>query len=187
MALFLTRLAGLVGIDDGSDDPDDPEFTDTGDLSDRVAGWLSGSWLIWGSPRALRTPRIRLRDDVTRGQMALFIARTDESLMVPMADGAIGLSTTTQYGYTPSDVVDNDKDVDVIGSSFTRSGYVPPRTSTTRSPSLYELGVAAGISDYVVTGPGADITRASMAGFMAAVLDHSNARPAGLSIQATPS
>ena len=33
MALFLTRLAGLVGIE-LADDPDDPEFTDTGDLSE---------------------------------------------------------------------------------------------------------------------------------------------------------
>ena len=33
MALFLMRLAALVGID-VNDDPDDPGFTDTGDLSE---------------------------------------------------------------------------------------------------------------------------------------------------------
>ena len=115
--------------------------------------------------------------------MALFISRLMNH-MTPMADGAIGLSTTTQYGYTPSDVADNDKDVD-IGSSFTDLGTAT-KDEYDAITQLYELGVAAGISA-TSYGPGADITRASMAGFMAAVLDHSNARPAGLSIQATPS
>jgi hypothetical protein len=45
------------------------------------------------------------------------------------------------------------------------------------------LGVASGISD-TAYGPSALITRAAMAEFMAGVLDHSNARPAGVSIQA---
>ena len=48
---------------------------------------------------------------------------------------------------------------------------------------LYELGVASGISD-TAFAPSALMTRAAMAGFMAAVLDHSNARPAGVSIMA---
>ena len=48
---------------------------------------------------------------------------------------------------------------------------------------LYELGVATGVSDTAYS-PDSDITRASMAGFMAAAMDHSNLRPAGLSIQA---
>ncbi len=47
---------------------------------------------------------------------------------------------------------------------------------------LYELGVASGISD-TAFAPSALMTRAAMAGFMAAMLDHSNARPAGVSIQ----
>ena len=115
--------------------------------------------------------------------MALFISRLMNH-MTPMADGAIGLSTTTQYGYTPSDVADNDKDVD-IGSSFTDLGTAT-KDEYDAITQLYELGVASGISATAYS-PGADITRASMAGFMAAVLDHSNARAAGLSIQATPS
>ena len=49
---------------------------------------------------------------------------------------------------------------------------------------LWELGVASGISD---TGyaPASSIRRDHMAGFMAGVMDHSNLRPAGLSIQAS--
>ena len=106
------------------------------------------------------------------------------NLMTPMADGAIGLSSTTQYGYTPSDVADNDMDAD-IGSSFTDLGRAT-KDEYDAITQLYELGVASGISATAYR-PGADITRAAMAGFMGAVLDHSNARPAGLSIQATPS
>ena len=181
MALFLTRLAGLVGIN-VADDPDDPEFTDTGDLSTEsqtAIAQLADLGITKGTSATTYSPG----DDVTRGQMALFIARLMNN-MTPQADGAIGLSTTTQYGYTPSDVADNDKKVD-IKSAFTDLGTAT-KDEYDAITQLYELGVAAGISD-TSYAPGADITRASMAGFMAAVLDHSNARPAGLSIQVTPS
>ena len=47
---------------------------------------------------------------------------------------------------------------------------------------LYELGVITGASGTKYE-PSADITRATMADFMAAMLDHSNLRPAGLTIR----
>ena len=100
-----------------------------------------------------------------------------------MADGVIGSSSTTQYGHTPSDVEDNDDDAD-IGTPFTDLGRAT-KDAYDAITNLYELGVASGISD-TSYAPDAHITRAAMAGFMAAVLDHSNARPAGLSIQASP-
>jgi len=118
MALFLTRLAGLVGID-VSDDPNDPEFTDTGELSDEsqtAIAQLADLGITKGTSETTYSPG----DGVTRGQMALFISRLMNH-MTPQADGAIGLSTTTQYGYTPSDVADNDKKAD-IKSSFTDLG-----------------------------------------------------------------
>jgi hypothetical protein len=181
MALFLMRLAALVGIS-VDDDPDDTEFTDTGDLSSEsqtAIAQLAALEITKGTSATTYSPG----EDVTRGQMALFIARLMNH-MVPMADGAIGLSTTTQFGYTPSDVADNDKEVDVK-SAFTDLGTAT-KDEYDAITQLYELGVAAGVSA-TSYAPGSDITRASMAGFMAAVLDHSNARPAGLSIQATPS
>ncbi len=181
MALFLMRLAGLVGIS-VSDDPDDPGFTDTGDLSEEsqtAIAQLADLEITKGTSDTTYAPA----DNVSRGEMALFIARLMNN-MTPMADGAIGLSTTTQYGYTPSDVADNDKDADVK-SSFTDLGRATKEEYDSITQ-LYELGVASGISDTSYS-PGSDITRAAMAGFMAAVLDHSNARPAGLSIQVTPS
>jgi len=181
MALFLTRLADRVGIA-VADDPDDPEFTDIGDLSETsqtAIAQLADLGITKGTSDTTYSPS----DSVTRGQMALFISRLMDQ-MTPMADGAIGLSTTTQYGYTPSDVADNDMEAD-IGSPFTDLGRAT-KNEYDAIEQLYELGVASGISD-TSYGPSSPITRAAMAEFMAAVLDHSNVRPAGLSIQATPS
>ena len=180
MALFLTRVANLVGIETAMDSMD-TGFTDIGDLSEEsqmAIGQLKDLGITKGTSATTYSPA----DTVTRGQMALFVARLMD-LMTPQADGAIGLSTTTQYGYTPSDVEDNDKDAD-IGSPFTDLARAT-KEEWDAITNLYELGVASGISD-TAYAPGADITRAAMAGFMSAVLDHSNARPAGLSIQASP-
>ena len=180
MALFLTRLAGLVDIP-MADDPADPGFTDTGDLSDEsqaAIAQLADLGITQGTSTTTYSPA----DAVTRGQMAMFIARLMNQ-MTPMADGEIGLRSTTQYGHTPSDVDDNDDDAD-IGTPFTdlRRSSKDEHDSIEQ---LYELGVASGISDTAYS-PDSPITRAAMAGFMAATLDHSNARPAGVSIQATP-
>ncbi len=181
MALFLTRLAGLVGIDVVSD-PDDAGFTDTGDLSaesQTAINQLADLGITQGTSATTYSPA----DSVTRGQMALFIARLMDK-MTPMMQ-----NTKTVYGYTPSKVVAVDDNVDTaadetkkIGSPYTDLGSVTKNTYDAIT-NLYELGVASGISD-TAYGPSALITRASMAGFMAGVLDHSNARPAGISIQA---
>ena len=176
MALFLTRLAGLVGIE-VDDDPDDPGFTDTAGLSDEsqtAIAQLKDLGITQGTSDTTYSPA----DNVQRGHMALFIARLMNK-MTPLADGALNLSSTTQFGYTPSDVDDNDKDAD-IGSPFGDLRQVT-KDEFDAITNSYELGVASGISA-TSYAPDQDITRASMAEFMAGVLDHSNARPAGLSI-----
>ncbi len=180
MALFLTRLAKIVGIEMAMDSMD-TGFTDIGDLSEEsqmAIGQLKDLGITKGTSATTYSPA----DTVTRAQMAQFIQRLMNQ-MTPQADGEIGLRSTTQYGYTPSDVVNNDMDAD-IGSPFTDLGRAT-KDEYDAITQLYELGVAAGISATSYS-PGSQITRAAMAGFMAAVLDHSNARPAGLSIQATP-
>ncbi|MDE0602747.1 MAG: S-layer homology domain-containing protein [bacterium] len=180
MALFLTRLAGLVDIPVDAD-PVDAGFGDIGDLSEEsqtAINQLADLGITRGTSATTYSPS----DDVTRAQMALFVQRLMNQ-MTPQADGEIGLSSTTQYGHTPSDVAANSMDAD-IGSPFTDLGRAT-KDEFDAITQLWELGVAAGISDTSYS-PGADITRAAMAGFMAAVLDHSNTRPAGLSIQATP-
>ena len=181
MALFLTRLAGLVGIDLASD-PDDAGFTDIGDLSaesQTAINQLADLDITQGTGGGTYSPE----DSVKRGHMALFIARLMDH-MDPMMDGM------TAYGYTPEkviDVADGNDDDDLpdktVKSPFTDISGVT-KEAYDAITALWELGVASGISD-TSYAPDASITRAAMAEFMAGVLDHSNARPAGVSIQAS--
>ena len=174
MALFLTRLAGRVGIEMASD-PDNP-FTDTGDLSEKsqtAIAQLADLGITQGTSATTFSPG----DNVRRDHMALFVSKL-MNLMNPASDGD---DEDGDWGYTPSDVVDNDQEED-IGSPFTDLG---PTTKSAYDAitHLYELGVASGISD-TAYAPSALITRAAMAKFMAGVMGHSNLRPAGASIQA---
>ena len=180
MALFLKRLAGRVGIELASD-PSDPGFADTGDLSEESQTAIAQLYdleIAEGTSDSTYSPA----DNVSRAHMALFIARLMDK-MTPAADGEVGLSSTMQYGYTPANVAKNAKEAD-IGSSFTDLGK-STKDEYDAITRLYELGVGSGISATSYS-PGSDMTRAAMADFMVGVLNHSNARPAGLSIQATP-
>ncbi len=181
MALFLTRLAGLVGIAVAST-PANAGFTDIGELSaesQTAINQLADLGITRGTSATTYSPG----DSVTRSQMGLFIARLMDK-MDPIADGA------TMYGYTPEDVVnvadgpdDDDLPDKTVMSPYTDLGAAT-KSAYDAVTALYELGVVSGISD-TAYGPSALITRASMAEFMAGVLDHSNARPAGVSIQAS--
>ncbi len=182
MALFLTRLAGLVGIDMVSD-PDDAGFTDIGDLSDEsqtAINQLADLGITQGTSVTTYSPG----DAVTRGHMALFVARLMDD-MDPMAE-----DSDTVFGYTPEDVVvvEDDDDTDEDETKKVESPFTDLKSSTKEAydaiTALWELGVASGIND-TSYAPDASITRAAMAEFMAGVLDHSNARPAGVTIQAS--
>ncbi|MDE0132026.1 MAG: S-layer homology domain-containing protein [bacterium] len=181
MALFLTRLAGLVGIPVVSD-PADAGFTDIGELSaesQTAINQLADLGVTQGTSATTYSPE----DSVKRGHMALFIARLMDH-MKPMADG------NTPYGYTPEDVVDvaDGDDADDLPDKTVKSPFTDLQSSTKEAydaiTALWELGVASGISA-TSYAPDASITRASMADFIAGVLNHSNARPAGVTIQAS--
>ncbi len=172
MALFLTRLAGLVGIP-MVENPDDAGFTDIGDLSDKsqnAINQLAGLEIAKGTSDTTFSPG----DSVRRDHMALFIAR----LMDQMTAVTDGEDDNGAEGSLPKDVEDGETPYSDLGSA-TKSAY-------DAITALYELGVASGISD-TAYAPSALITRAAMAEFMAGVLDHSNTRPAGLSIQISES
>ena len=182
MALFLTRLAGLVEIEIASD-PADAGFTDIGDLSaesQTAINQLADLGITQGTSASTYSPG----DSVTRGHMALFISRLMD-LMDPMAE-----NSNTVFGYTPEDVVDvaDDADTEADESKTVKSPFTDLQSSTKEAydaiTALWELGVASGISA-TSYAPDASITRAAMAEFMAGVLDHSNARPAGVTIQAS--
>ena len=170
MALFLTRLAKLVGIEMAMDSMD-TGFTDIGDLSaesQMAIGQLKDLGITQGTSDTTYSPA----DPVKRSHMALFIQRLMDK-MNPISDGS------TPHGNIPKDVKETDDKK--VASPFTDLGGAT-KDAYDAITQLWELGVASGISD-TSYGPSSNITRAAMAGFMAGVLDHSNARPAGLSIQ----
>ncbi len=173
MALFLVRLARLVGIrvPPATETP----FRDTADLSresQEAIGQIYRMGITVGTSATTYTPA----RNVSRGEMALFLQRLMD-LMVPAADGRIA------FGYTPDDVNDNDGDFEV-GSPFTDLEEAPHNVHDAVTQ-LYELGVASGLTS-LTYGPDVDMSRATMAEFMAAILDHSNLRPRGLMVQVTP-
>ena len=169
MALFLIRLAGKVGIAVPS--AGDFGFTDIGHLSaeSRVAiNQLAGLGITKGTSATTFSPA----DEVRRDHMALFIAR----LMGKMEPPAFG---DRAFGYTPADVVDTaPRPVD---QPFNDLDEVLQGTVDIINR-LYELGVIAEVAGGSYE-PADSITRATMADFMAAVLDHSILRPPGLSIK----
>lgn len=176
MALFLVRVARLVGIDMVSD-PSDPGFLDIADLPEEsqvAIAQLADLGITRGTSAGAYSPW----NSVSRGHMALFIQRL-MNRMDPMADGAI------RYGYTPEDVVDDPGSAPAkrLGSPFTDLGGAT-KDEYDAITQLWELGVVRGVSTSAYA-PRSAISRASMAGMIAGLLDHSNARPSGLSVQAS--
>lgn len=173
MALFLVRLARLVGIRvlPAADTPFE-DIAHLGEESQVAIRQIYRLGITVGTSATTYTPA----RNVSRGEMALFLQRLMD-LMVPAADGRI------PFGYTPDNVNDNDGNFDV-GSTFQDLETVPHSVYAAVTQ-LYELGVASGISANTY-GPAAEMTRATMAEFMAAILDHSNLRPEGVLVQVTP-
>jgi len=171
MALFIHRMfvptgmaaAGLTAV---------PAFTDTSGLSSEIQDAIS----------ALASHKITLgcttttfcpNDNVTRSEMALFLFRVAQ--IVGDYDEA------TPNGLT-MDLVDYNY-TDIANESFEAMEAVI---------GLYNLGVTGETCTTVTDGLGAcstsyrpseDITRAEMASMIKELLDHTNARPAGVSIQ----
>ena len=83
MALFLVRLAGLVGID--VPDAGNTGFGDTSDLSAESQAAISQLRQL-GITQGTSATTYSPADSVTRGQMALFIARLMNG-MTPLTDG----------------------------------------------------------------------------------------------------
>ena len=173
MALFLVRLARLVGINVPS--VADTPFEDIANLEQKSQEAISQIYQLRITIGATATTYAPARN-VSRGEMALFLQRLMD-LMVPVTDGR------KAFGYTPDDVNDNDGNFDVE-SPFQDLGEVP-HTVDEAVTQLYELGVASGLSS-LIYGPDTDMSRAAMAEFMAAILDHSNLRPRGVLVQVTP-
>ncbi|MCQ3805286.1 MAG: S-layer homology domain-containing protein [bacterium] len=175
MALFLIRLAELVDI--YVPPPSATPFTDIADLSQESRDTISQIYelgITIGTSATTYTPG----RNVSRGEMALFLRRLMDQMDV-VADGR------DLYGYLPDDVDDNDLDADI--EAPWRDIDDVPFAENEAVTELYELGVASGFGGSSrLYGPNRDMSRADMAAFMAAILDHSNLRPKGANIQVSP-
>jgi len=187
MALFLTRLAELVGIEIASD-PADAGFIDIGDLSvesQTAINQLADLDITQGTNTAGTT--YSPADSVKRGHMALFIARLMD-LMAPFDDGDV--DTDPVWAWIPKLVVDvpDGDDPDDVADKTVKSPFTDIDRTTKEAydaiTALWELDVASGYSSTAYS-PSSSITRAHMADFIAGMLDHSNARPAGVTAQVT--
>ena len=159
LASFLVRAAGPAGItlaaptNQGFEDIDG-ERSSVQDAINRLAAL--------GITRGTSATTFSPGSAVTRSQMALFLYRF-------LAAGRVGPG-----GVDTSDVVPDD-------TAFTDLAGIPS-AAVDAIRALYEMGVTAGATS-TTFAPGHLVTRAQMALFISRALSHTNARPAGITIQ----
>ena len=166
MALFLARAAGPAGIE-LLDPAEDQGFADidgyTSEIQDAI-NQIAELEIMEGTDDDAFSPD----GMVTRADMAVFLDAFVEAS--PIGPG--GLDGAAKY----SDVKPNDDPFDDVASvSF--GSYNAIRR-------VYELGIAKGTGEGDMFSPSVLVTRGQMAAFITRALDHTNARPAGISIQA---
>ena len=159
MALFLIRAGRPAGIE--LPDPTDQGFGDIGDLP-RASRDAINQLAELGITDGKTTRTFAPDQIVTRRQMAKFLARFLE--LAPVGEGGVDI----EHVYADDGVFEDLGDLEV---SFYRAVI-----------ELYEMGVIEGTSDTRFS-PGRSVTRAQMALFITRMLAHTNARPAGITLQ----
>jgi hypothetical protein len=173
MALFLTRMAVPAGVTLG--DGSDQGFTDIAGKSAEIqtaVNQLRQLGITVGTDAAgtLYDPD----SNVSREEMALFISRLlKNSVTGPGGNEEFVSGTSGAKEIKSLDADHNFTDIDSISLTESRTAVI----------SLWNLGVTDATSATAYQ-PNADMTRAAMASFMAESLNHANARPKGLVLQA---
>ncbi len=162
MALFLHRAAAPAGIDLPA--ASDQGFTDIGNWSDDVQAAVNLMAEL-GIMSGRSSTEFMPTDLVTRADMAVHIAEF-------LSDALVGPGGTD----IDSDDFEADDMVFPDINNATKSAYDAIRN-------LYELGVTSGTTDTTYSPEGL-VTRAQMAAFITRAMGHTNARPAGLTVQA---
>ncbi len=171
MALFLSRAAGPAGIE-LLDPAKDQGFDDIAGLADFIQDAINqvAELEIMTGTDGSFSPMA----DVNREDMATFLdAFLANAILGPGAIG--GGINDDKYSGDNADVEPDDK-------QFTDIDRVP-RVAYEAIRRLYEVGVAQGTTD-TTFGPSELVNRGQMAVFISRMLAHTNARPAGLTIQA---
>jgi hypothetical protein len=179
MALFIHRMFGPTGVA-AAGLTAVPAFTDTSGLSADIQAAitaLASHGITTGTTATTYGPD----SNVTREQMAMFLKRFAAIAQQP-ADGT-GILGAMTLDIGTAGVGNGDHNYSDIAGT-TSEGYES-------IVALYNLGVTEGacLAGALYTcsttyRPSDDITRGEMASFIKRLLDQSNARPAGVSIQA---
>ena len=164
MALFLVRAAGPAGV--VVPRPSDQDFEDIGGLAGSIRdaiNQLAALGITKGTTESSFSPH----SVVTRRQMAQFLARFLEA--APVGPGGVDIDSVEYDEEDPHfrDVTHLRRDVHHLIAK------------------LFEMGVTSGTSSRQFS-PDEPVTRAQMALFITRALAHTNARPAGITIQPGP-
>ena len=180
MALYITRTLSKAGTTLGSGV--DQGFTDISGLSAEIqtaVNQIKQLGITTGKTATTYAPM----DNVSRQEMALFIERTLDNITAgpggsaeaPVGGAADGSINSNCGGSAVCTGVYNYTDID--------AGSVTVEASIAIKE-LFALGIHDGVSA-TTFNPTADMTRAAMADFMGAAINHSNIRPEGLHMQST--
>ncbi|MCY4368300.1 MAG: S-layer homology domain-containing protein [bacterium] len=160
MASFMKRAAGVAGIE--LDDPEDQGLGDIGNWTDDIQDAINqvvAAEIMSGDSNDMFNPTA----SVSRADMAVIL---DAFLMAADVD-------------LEDDFKVKDADID---TPFDDINGVPVSAYHAINR-LYEFGVAEGKGDGSTFDPDSLVSRAQMAAFVTRALDHTNARPAGVTVQ----
>ena len=186
MALYLTRLLDVANVALGTGA--DQGFTDISGKSDEIQlaiNQLKQLGITEGKTATTYAPD----DNVLRQEMALFIERTLDNL--PAGPG--GSSESDGVGTTDAGItyINGECGVDAGVKTCTGlynytdvdSGSITVDASMAIKE-LFTLGIHDGVAA-TTFNPSSDMTRAAMATFLNAAMNHSNIRPEGLHLQSS--
>ena len=167
MALYLTRMAGVTQVTLGTGA--DQGFTDISGKSAEIQTAINQIKQL-GVTVGKTATTFAPDDNVTREEMAMFLQRM------------LHLTPTGAGGESDSALTLNvDGDGGTYNFTDIDSGSVTVEGNDAIKE-LWNLGIHDGLLA-TTYNPGSDMTRAAMATFMTAALNHTNARPAGLVMQ----
>ncbi len=178
MALFLTRLADVSGatLPNGTDQG----FADISGKSQEIItaiNQLKQLGITIGKTATTFAPD----QYVTREEMALFLTRLLKAVPVGPGGNEEFVASTTTLAVTqgPKEIKSLDTD-----HNFTDLNSASIMETQNAIINLWNLGVTE-VSTATIYEPSVNISRLNMAQMMARALDHTNARPAGLVLQAS--
>ena len=167
MALFLSRAAKIMGVDlmGGDGDADFGDIADEGEARQNAITSLARNGILAGRSDMAFDPG----GSITRAEMAVALANLVDKVSDNVKRNDAGLIVFGDANMAPND-------------SFDDAYAVVSQPVNNAISAIYELGITTGYDDGTFR-PNGTVPRKNMAQFITRALDHSTARPAGLTAQ----